>query len=73
MTIRLKNGQSYTHSVAETPGHSAHGAPPTSDYIRKFRKLTASRLSAGNTDLLIDQVGRLDTVDNVRVILDACH
>ncbi len=73
MTIRLKNGQSYTHTVAETKGHSAHGAPPTADYVKKFRMLTSARLRDGNTDLLIDQVGRLDTLDNVRGILDACH
>lgn len=73
MTIRLKNGQSYTHSVAETPGHSAHGAPPTADYIKKFRKLTASRLRDGNTEALVEQVGRLETVDSVRKILDLCH
>ncbi len=73
MTIRLKNGKSYTHGVAETKGHSAHGAPPTSDYIKKFRMVTGARLQEGNVDRLIDLVGRLDSLSNVREILDACH
>jgi 2-methylcitrate dehydratase PrpD len=73
MTIKMKNGQSYTHNVAETKGHSATGAPPTSDYTKKFRMITEGRLAAGNVDRIIDLVGRLDTLDNVRTVLDACH
>ena len=73
MTIRLKNGQSYTQNVAETPGHSAHGAPPTSDYIKKFRNITGGRLREGNMERLIDMVGRLDEIRNIREVMDACH
>lgn len=69
VTVKLKNGQSYTATVAKATGHV--GNPLTDETVyNKYLQCAAKMLTASNAERSLEMLQNLDKVKNIKQLMD---